>query len=276
MDVWKKTGRVSVVCDKSETAKENGYYGIPVISPDELKRNVDSIVVVVSQKYRMAILRDLDLLGFQTDRIFCAPFVGEHIDNVGQYFDPHIVRFCDNEILVDGGCLNLSTSLELRERVPGVKVHAFEPSPENYRLCMEIKNRESFDNATIYNLGLWSKAAELGFSDTGDGSSSVKESGETIIRVDRLDKIIVDEKVTFIKMDLEGAELEALKGARQIIQKCRPKMAISIYHKQEDLLTIPSLIMEYVDNYKYFIRCYKNEFREVVLYAVPGEQFISD
>ena len=86
-------------------------------------------------------------------------------------------------------------------------------------------------------------------------------------KVVSLDSCITD-KVTFIKMDIEGAELNALKGSREIIKKYKPRLAVSVYHKKEDLIEIPLYIKELVPEYKLYIRHYSNAAIETVLYAV--------
>lgn len=79
---------------------------------------------------------------------------------------------------------------------------------------------------------------------------------------------IIKEKVTYIKLDIEGAELEALKGAQEIIKRDKPKLAICIYHKKEDMVEIPYFIKQLVPEYRLFIRHYSNNECETVLYAV--------
>lgn len=71
-----------------------------------------------------------------------------------------------------------------------------------------------------------------------------------------------------IKMDVEGAELESLKGARETILRNRPKLAICIYHKPEDMTEIPLYIKSLVPEYKFFVRHHSNYFAETVLYAI--------
>ena len=83
----------------------------------------------------------------------------------------------------------------------------------------------------------------------------------------------IDEKITFIKMDVEGAEMDALMGTKRTIQRHRPKLAISLYHKISDIWEIPALIHHYVPTYKLYIRHHALWttpacMSEVVLYAV--------
>jgi len=77
-----------------------------------------------------------------------------------------------------------------------------------------------------------------------------------------------DEKATFIKMDIEGSELEALKGAQNQIKVNKPKLAICVYHKETDLITIPQFILSLNPDYKLYLRHYGNFSTELVLYAL--------
>lgn len=69
-------------------------------------------------------------------------------------------------------------------------------------------------------------------------------------------------------MDIEGAEIEALKGAEYIIKKYKPKLAISIYHKLEDIIDLIYIIMQYRNDYKFYLRHYSIASFDTVLYAV--------
>ena len=87
--------------------------------------------------------------------------------------------------------------------------------------------------------------------------------------IDALDNLITDEKVNFIKMDIEGSEMEALKGATKIIEISKPILAICVYHKSEDLFTIPQYIKKLNPNYKFYLRKHSNvSSHELVLYAI--------
>jgi hypothetical protein len=100
-------------------------------------------------------------------------------------------------------------------------------------------------------------------------TSLITNSGETIIEVDTIDNMVDDCRSTFIKMDIEGAELAALRGAKKTIIESKPKHAICVYHKPEDLVTIPQYISSIVKDYKYFLRHHQYISWETVLYAIP-------
>ncbi len=88
------------------------------------------------------------------------------------------------------------------------------------------------------------------------------------IEVTSIDKVLQGKEATFIKMDIEGSELAALQGAKETIQKYRPKLAISLYHKPEDMLEIPNYILNIVPDYKLYLRHYATNLWETVLYAI--------
>ena len=83
-----------------------------------------------------------------------------------------------------------------------------------------------------------------------------------------IDDIVGEDKVTFIKLDVEGAELRALQGAELSIRRHRPRLAISIYHKPEDVIEIPAYILSLHEDYRLDIRHYQMSACETILYAV--------
>ncbi len=192
----------------------------------------------------------------------------------GMYFDPNIIHFEDQEVFVDGGSYNLDTALELREKANIEKIYSFEADPRNYQKCLEKKTESGFDEADVYPYGLWSHTDKLRFDATGGADASLfGKDGESVIEVRSLEEVIgADARVSFIKMDIEGAELEALKGCAQLIQKNHPKLAICIYHKPEDMYELPRYIKNLVPDYKFYLRHYSNREVETVLYAVINEK----
>lgn len=128
-------------------------------------------------------------------------------------------------------------------------------------------NLKKYKNIEIIPYGMWSKKEELSFFMDGNAGSKVAARGTKKIHVNSIDNMHVQEKVTLIKMDIEGSEKQALQGAENIIKRDRPKLAICIYHNPEDLYEIPFLIKELVPEYKLYIRHHSDTYAETVVYA---------
>lgn len=187
-----------------------------------------------------------------------------------QYFDPEIITMSGEEIFVDGGMYTGDTA-EKFFSFTGKKYkhyYGFEPDKKNYQAA--YKNLYGKPDVTISPKGLWSSDRQLAFSGSLSSSSKLDEgNGAGFVKVTSLDSYFFDKAPpTFIKMDIEGAELEALKGAEHIIRSNKPKLAICAYHKPEDLYTLPELIMSYRSDYKFYLRHYTESIYETVLYAV--------
>jgi hypothetical protein len=90
----------------------------------------------------------------------------------------------------------------------------------------------------------------------------------TTIEANTLDNIIGEDKATFIKMDIEGAELNAIHGCVSVITQHKPKLAISVYHKKEDIYIIPILLKQFLPSYRFYLRHYTDTAADTVLYAV--------
>ena len=115
--------------------------------------------------------------------------------------------------------------------------------------------------------GLWSKADVLRFAASeGPSISAISGTGNTSVEVEAIDNVSPD--ATFIKLDVEGAELEALKGAAGTIRRNRPKLAICMYHKPGDLFEIPLFIKSLAPEYRFYLRQHQPVSCELVLYAV--------
>ena len=85
-----------------------------------------------------------------------------------------------------------------------------------------------------------------------------------------IDEQFPDEEITFIKLDIEGAEMETMQGAANTIRRCRPKLAISAYHKHSDIYQLPLLIHSLYPAYKLYLRHYGYTLFDMVLFAIPS------
>lgn len=132
--------------------------------------------------------------------------------------------------------------------------------------------KKNIENVKIYPIAVWDKTETLSFRQRGDSASCVSEEGDSRVSADTMDRVLAGKKVTFVKMDIEGAELAALRGASGILQTQRPALAICIYHSPEDMIRIPQYIHSLLPDYFLFVRHYsKSLFGEAVCYALPPE-----
>ena len=122
-------------------------------------------------------------------------------------------------------------------------------------------------NVNLIQAGLWNETTTLRFHAGGVGTSFLSNDGEIAVPVVTLDSIVKDEPVAFIKMDIEGSEMQALRGAANIIRRDKPLCAICIYHKPGDMLEISSYLKQLVPEYQFAIRHYAVTADETVLYA---------
>ncbi|MER2190113.1 MAG: FkbM family methyltransferase [Solibacillus sp.] len=184
-----------------------------------------------------------------------------------QYFLLDILDFSNEEVFIDGGGYSGDTIKEFITLTDNKyeKIYSFEPGETSFAIIE--KNFSNDERIECFNLGLWDKESSLFFEDNGlDLGNKVSTQGNIEIKVNSIDNLIQG-PVTFIKMDIEGAELEALEGAKTIIQKYKPKLAICIYHKYDDLWRIPNYIKELVPEYKLFIRHHSLMNSDTVVYA---------
>ena len=179
-----------------------------------------------------------------------------------QYFED----FMDyrNEVFVDAGGYDGDTSEAFASRYPDYrKIQLFEPSATNMaaarvRLC-------TFRDIEFFPIGLSDAPGRLRFDPESGSASAVSDAGGDEIVVDTLDAT-VGEPVSFIKMDLEGWELPALRGAQGHIRDSQPKLAIAAYHNSADLRRLHQFVKSFGNRYQMFLRHYTQGWSETVLF----------
>ena len=253
--------------------------------PDfEKLSSIDYILLtVISDKAANSITESLTANGFPADKIIAVEPFGKALgrltyEEFTQYFEKDIITpsLSENEIFVDVGCCNFITSERFIDLAPSVKrIYAFEPDLENMQLVLQAVASRGwyvYSITKLFNVALWFSDTVLDFFvDTANKGASrvVPDNSNTTVTARKLDSIIAPEdKVTFIKMDIEGSELEALKGSAEIIKRDKPKLAISIYHKPTDYVDIAEYICSLVPEYKLYMRQYTPLQWETVLYCV--------
>lgn len=246
--------------------------GIPVISVEDYLRDYkDATVIISSRLYYQKIFAQLIANGVSESNIIN---IGGAINNMSkrQYFDLSVLEKgrTEQEVFVDGGAFDGKTSFEFYKWCKGAfhKIYLFEPDIGNREKC-ETNLKEIRQRVEIIPKGLWDRVEILKFTSLGNGSSYVGETDAAYeIQTTTMDEAI-QEKVTFIKLDIEGSEYRALCGAKRLIKTYTPKLAISVYHRLEDIWKLPLLILSYNRNYSFYLRHYSLAASETVLYGVP-------
>ena len=190
------------------------------------------------------------------------------------FFDSAPWNYDDSDILIEGGAYNGDSILDfVHLRGEAYKeILAFEPDINNYILLKKNIQNNSVKRVKAFNCGLYSNKTTLRFSSAGTMESTISAQGDVELKVDTIDNVAVNEKVTIIKMDVEGSEMDVLIGAESTIKRCRPILMISAYHKKDDIYSIYNFISHNVNHYSYYFRCHKPLAIDAVLYAVPNER----
>lgn len=183
-----------------------------------------------------------------------------------QYFEPFLRLREAGETFVDVGGFDGQTSEEFIRRCPDYRrVHLFEPEPENMHLARQrLAGRRDI---VFQQMGVSDRPQTLRL--TREGSTShISTAGEVEVRLEPLDRLI-DEPVTFIKMDIEGAESAAIEGGAELIRRHRPSLAIAAYHRADDLRRLPEQVLVLHGDYELYLRHYTEGRDESVLFFVP-------
>lgn len=204
----------------------------------------------------------------------------DYIDSeANQYFHKELLEdYLFNDDFVDAGAYTGDTMERFFEHYPewkngeGGSYLCFEASEDIYKtLCRNIELLNS-ENILSYNYAVWDNEGVLKFDTVSYGNGEgcrVSDRGSSV-KCCSLDKILGHRVISFLKMDIEGAEKKALLGAKEIIKRDKPVLAICIYHKPEDFFEIPFEIEDIISNeYKFYVRQYRYGQSETVLYGMP-------
>lgn len=163
-----------------------------------------------------------------------------------------ILQLGDNETIIDMGAYDGDTIREFTAYTKGKynHIYALEPDEKNFKKL--VRNTLNMQDISLYNMGAWSKQDTLTFSKKAGRNSKLSADGIPVAVTD-IDSLI-DDRITLLKMDIEGAELHALEGCRKTIEKYTPKLYICAYHRNEDMFALPMKILEYNENYKIYFR----------------------
>lgn len=192
------------------------------------------------------------------------------------YFPEDLCPLSAEEVFIDCGAFDGDTLKDFLALRSGAfhRIVAFEPDPVNWERLMEFVStlpasvRERID---LRPAAVGGRTERLNFSVTGTAGSA---AGQGTYEVDScsLDEALDGLDPTWIKMDIEGFEAAAIEGARRLIERSRPVLAINLEHRQEDLWRIPILVQSIAEGYRFFLRSHLLEGWDLVCCAIPGSR----
>lgn len=249
---------------------------LPIYSFEQYKelygvQNTKFVIAVSRINFAESIRNQLRTKGVAEEDII---YIKDWRNNTSQYFDLFIPN--EHESFVDCGCYDGSTAFRFagwcaEGGTSYDKIWSFEPDVASYEKCKKVLQK--LPDCELFPYGLSDECTQVSFMANGCENAHIikdemaPESGIQQIQVVKLDDILGGEKVTFIKMDIEGAEYSALKGAQKIIKEQHPRLAISIYHEPSHIVDIPKFLLECREDYKFYLRHYSLIGNETVLYA---------
>jgi FkbM family methyltransferase len=247
---------------------DSAAYPLPVFSRDfradlvENENEWNSLYETLADRESASVFRDVMALRLSANPEFMTGYSNRPEE---QYFEEFLDL--DNcKVFIDVGGFDGDTTESMLKRHPACeKVHLFEPSSKNLGLAR--KRLSAYNNVVFHQFGLSEKSGQVSFADDCGASSSVADEGGDVIEVTTLDSWI-HEPVSFVKMDIEGLEKEALAGSEKHILADRPKLAIAGYHFPEDLRAIFKYVTGLHSDYKVYLRHYTEGISETIIFFV--------
>jgi FkbM family methyltransferase len=193
------------------------------------------------------------------------------------YFPPALVpALPDDGVFVDCGAYDGDTLRRFLERQRGRfgRIYAFEPDAlncERLRAYVSTLDAEAARRIHVYHAGVGDRRTKIKFNATGDMSASFGGADGIDVDVLPLQEVVESNggAIVYLKYDVEGAEWEALRGAQSLIERARPILAISVYHRPDDLWQLPLYVRTLDPTYRLFLRTQGEDGTDVICYAIP-------
>lgn len=165
----------------------------------------------------------------------------------------------EKNVAVDVGAYNGDTVREELQFFPSLsKIYAIEPDPKNFKRLKKYTDGIAFPQIVSINAAAWSECSGGSFLSAGNRNSSVSSTASFEHKVNSVDLMsldsLIDERIDYIKYDVEGAEYEALLGSHRLISEYKPDMLVSLYHRSRDIFYLVNLLSEKYPTYNFYIR----------------------
>jgi FkbM family methyltransferase len=188
------------------------------------------------------------------------------------YFPDGLIELGRREVFVDCGAFDGDSVRAFIARTGGQfeKIVALEPDPGNFAALQSfvagLPDRQR-ERVLVAQVAVHAKRQTLKFVSASGAGSTISRGGDIEVQAERLDDVVAGLRPTFLKMDIEGAEPDALAGATAILRDSAPTLAICLYHERRHLWRLPAQIHEANPKYRLFLRRHSDESWETVCYA---------
>lgn len=243
------------IADANEIlAPDVPVYGENIFNTEFYEQNKEKLLFVRSKLSDEISVATFDsLVDFKLTGKISALFSCEH-ESIG------LVEISENAVYLDLGAYNGDTALGFYEKYGGSRILAVEPDRRNFRKLTE--NTKEIKNIRLFNALISDKDGIVYLDNNKGRGAHESDKGKLEIQALTVDTIIKNEGLSekdqlVIKIDVEGNELKAVEGAREVIKSFSPLMLISCYHRSEDYFTIPLKVLEINPGYRIYMRHYK-------------------
>ncbi len=203
-------------------------------------------------------------------------FYGEPLPRLSSYpiYAHPLVQAQSGDCIVDGGAASGDSIVIFRGQAgPNCRIYPFEPTPAAFKEMVMAVGQSGMENVHPMNMALWSSDGQVRFMESFAMShgNRVGTEGGLLVEATTLDSFVEQrgvERVDLIKLDIEGAELAALEGARQTIRRFKPRLQICLYHKPSDLWELPLFVRSLVPKYRLFLGHHSPAHLDTVLYCL--------
>ena len=229
------------------------------------KLSYENIYNKLSDKKSKEIFEKVINFKISFDFDFMEGFTNNHKE---QYFDKELIPKIKNIVFVDGGSYVGDTLPQIIENFPDFKkIYCIEPN--NLHINIAKRDFDKLENIEFINCGLGSKKTETSSLEENQNNCEHDYQALNLNSIDNL----INQKVDFIKLDIEGAEQNALMGASKTIKEYHPILAVCIYHKAQDWYKVPEIVLNIRDDYDIYLRHYMEGIFETVMYFIPKKLF---
>lgn len=235
-----------------------------MVDPVDIENNIEKInqvrQILTDDKSKKILDGYLNFVLSLDDSYF--PPIDNH-----PYFPSDIPRLNNPIRFIDCGGFNgdtiedaIANGYELEKAI------SFEPDPLNFKLL--AKNIKKYKDIIAVPCGVYSETKILKFKNQNDMGSFIDDTGNMMIQCVSLDDMIPCFSPTFIKMDIEGSEKDALIGCETLLKTNKPNLAISVYHVSTHIYDIPLYLFQiYGTEYNYYLRRHSRTIADIVFYV---------